>query len=464
MQNYQLGEKIGQGGMGLVYKAHDPGLDRDVAIKFMDEALAHDPVCVERFLREARLLAKIDHPNVVRVLGAGKDERDRPYFVMELLQGISLSERIRNGPLPEAEAVEIACQTLGALGEAHSHGIIHRDIKASNILLCSGGRVKVIDFGIARDEVASSVTSTGKVIGTPSYMSPEQAMGEKASPQSDIYSLGILMYEMLVGHVPFRSETPVAVLRMHTDHPPPALPGFLSPKLRSAVAWALEKRPERRFKTADAMLNELRSSVGSGSKTPAKGTPKQQIFAPKSDPNVGNAPDKKSFLVPALLIVFVVGAIGIAWISGAFGGASASNDPGSGTATSVASEESEPASSSTALPTVETKKETRDIAYKTKTQNSSSLAKGKTQVLTEGRNGTLEITYQVTTDSDGKVTKKEVSRTTVVPAQDRVVRVGTKSTSPPPAPKKTNCPRCGVRKPNRFCGVCGYPGPDARGA
>jgi serine/threonine protein kinase len=455
MQNYQLGEKIGQGGMGLVYKAHDPGLDRDVAIKFMDEALANDAVCVERFLREARLLAKIDNPNVVRVLGAGKDERDRPYFVMELLQGISLSERIRNGPLPEAEAVEIACQTLGALSEAHSHGIIHRDIKASNILLCSGGRVKLIDFGIARDEVASSVTSTGKVIGTPSYMSPEQAMGEKASPQSDIYSLGIVMYEMLVGHVPFRSETPVAVLRMHTDHPPPALPGFLSPKLRSVVAWALEKRPERRFKTADAMLNELRSTVSSAPKTPAKGTPKQQIFAPKSDPKVGTASGKKGVLVPALLVVFVLAAFGIAWMSGAFGGVSASND--SGSATSIASEEPKPASSAAVPTEVETAKKTKDIPFKTLTRNTSSLAKGKSRVQAEGRNGTLEITYEV---SSGK----EVSRRVVESSQDRIVLVGTKSAIPPVVPKKTNCPRCGARKPNRFCGVCGYPGPDARGA
>lgn len=255
--NYQLLDKIGQGGMGQVFKALDLGLELEVAVKFMDPALAQDEVSVKRFLEEARKLAKVDHPNIVRVMAAGKWTDGRPYFVMELLRGQPLSDILKRGALAENEVIRISKDVLSALEAAHRNGIIHRDIKSSNIFICEDGRTKVIDFGIARDEAASSVSVFGKPLGTPAYMSPEQALGERATPQSDLYSLGIVMYEMLAGFRPFRAESPVALIRMHVDVQPPQLPIGISPNLTQLVAHALLKDSTARFQTAIEMARQL---------------------------------------------------------------------------------------------------------------------------------------------------------------------------------------------------------------
>lgn len=403
MQNYQLGDKIGQGGMGSVYRARHTGLDRDVAIKFMDAAVAQDEIGVERFLREAKLLAKIDHPNVVRVHDTGRDERGQPYIVMELLGGISLSERLRQGPMPEAEAVDIACQVLAALEEAHKLGIIHRDIKPSNIRQLSGGKVKLLDFGIARDEMLSSVTHTGKVIGTPAYMSPEQAEGRSAVPQSDLYALGIVIYEMLTGTAPFRAETPLAVLRMHVDHPPPALPGFVSKKLREAVGWALEKRPERRFPSAGAMREALHGVVVS------KGTPEAspKIGAKPVGPKIieiGGPTDRRlpAWVVPGGAI------LAVALLVFAFGSAMGWFSP--------------PADATGTL--TYTKRE--QIQFGWKPEYDSTLAKGRSRIKIPGKFGVKEVTYR-SNDSDktGKGKDIKVGERVLTRAVDEIRLIGT---------------------------------------
>ncbi len=266
--NYVLGEKIGSGGMGVVHKAHHQGLHRDVAVKFLHAHLADDSEAVERFLREARLIARMDHPNIVRVTDTGRWDDGRPYLVMELLGGESLAERLARGPLPEAEAVEVACQVLEALSAAHREGVVHRDIKPGNVRLCPGGVAKLLDFGIARASAGTALSGTGSMIGTPAYMSPEQAEGKTAGPSSDLYSVGILLYEMLTGDVPFKAETPLVVLRMHTDRPVPKLPDRVSKRTRRAVERALEKKPDRRPADAAAMIRELRS--GPTAETPPR--------------------------------------------------------------------------------------------------------------------------------------------------------------------------------------------------
>lgn len=268
MNNYVLGEKIGSGGMGVVHKAHHQGLHRDVAVKFLHAHLADDAEAVERFLREARLIARMDHPNIVRVTDTGRWDDGRPYLVMELLGGESLAERLARGPLPEPEAVEVACQVLEALSVAHREGIVHRDIKPGNVRLCPGGVAKLLDFGIARASAGTALSGTGSMIGTPAYMSPEQAEGKTAGPSSDLYSVGILLYEMLTGDVPFKADTPLVVLRMHTDRPVPKLPDGVSKRTRRAVERALEKKPDRRPADAAAMIRELRS--GPTTETPPR--------------------------------------------------------------------------------------------------------------------------------------------------------------------------------------------------
>lgn len=257
IQGLEIRDRVGQGGMGSVFRAYDPGLDRYVAVKFMDEAIASDQVCVERFLREARNLAKIDHPNVVRVISAGKDDSGRPYFVMEFVDGEPLSSLLRSGPAPEHIVHEIARQLLSALDLIHRHGITHRDIKPSNILVTRDRHIKLIDFGIAKDADLASLTVSSRPLGTPRYMSPEQALGDPITTRTDIYSVGLVLYELLAGRPAMMANDPLALIRMHVDQPPPPLPGHISHSVQAAVMRALAKRPEDRFGSAGDMLQAL---------------------------------------------------------------------------------------------------------------------------------------------------------------------------------------------------------------
>src|SRR5919109_2552524 len=209
-ERYRLDEKIGSGGMSSVYRAFDPTLERWVAIKLMHRDISTDPDQLERFRREARAVARLNHPHVVTVIDAGEDD-GAPYIVFEYVEGETLKDRIRRmGRLPIPEAVAYAIEIARGLQAAHDRRIVHRDVKPQNVLIDEEGTAKVTDFGIARSLTEEGLTADGRVLGTTDYVSPEQALGNPVSGQTDIYSLGIVLYEMLTGDVPFHGETQVS--------------------------------------------------------------------------------------------------------------------------------------------------------------------------------------------------------------------------------------------------------------
>ncbi len=260
---YRLREELASGGMGTVWAAEDETLGRRVAVKILNEGLADDPRFIERFRREARAAAGLSHPNLAGVFDYG-DEGSRPYIVMELVDGETVADRLaRSGPLAPAEAAEIAAHVADALAEAHAGDVVHRDIKPANVMLSARGPVKVMDFGIASSSMSANLTATGTVVGTARYLSPEQARGERATPASDVYALGILLYEMLTGAPPFDLETPVATAMAHVSQPPRPVRDVradIPPVLAALVDRCLEKDPARRPPSAAGLAADLRAA------------------------------------------------------------------------------------------------------------------------------------------------------------------------------------------------------------
>src|SRR5215213_3092030 len=259
-ERYRIEEKIGSGGMSSVYRAFDPMLERWVAIKLMHRDISNDPDQLERFRREARAVAQLNHPHVVTVIDAGEDD-GAPYIVFEYVEGETLKERIRRlGRLPVSEAVAYAIEIGRALDAAHASRLVHRDVKPQNVLIDRDGRAKVTDFGIARSLEAQGLTATGRVLGTTDYVSPEQALGHEVTGQSDIYSLGIVVYEMLTGETPFKADTQVAVAMRHVRDPLPDVQRRrpeVSAALAAVVERATAKDTERRYRTVDEMDHDL---------------------------------------------------------------------------------------------------------------------------------------------------------------------------------------------------------------
>ncbi len=257
---FRLDEKIGSGGMSTVYRAYDPTLERWVAIKLMHRDISDDPDQLERFRREARAVARLSHPHVVTVIDFGEDD-GTPYIVLECIDGENLKERIRRmGRLPVVEAVAYAIEIGRALSAAHGERLVHRDVKPQNVLIDAEGRGKVTDFGIARSLEAKGLTATGRVLGTTDYVSPEQALGQEVGEQSDVYSLGIVLFEMLTGEVPFKADSQVAVAMKHVKDPLPDVQRR-RPEVSAALAAVLEhstaKQTENRYATADDMVHDL---------------------------------------------------------------------------------------------------------------------------------------------------------------------------------------------------------------
>ena len=272
---YELEELVGSGGMSTVFRARDRQLDRRVAIKILHERYADDPEYLERFRREARAVARLSHPNIVTVIDRGDDD-GRQYIVFEHVEGENLKELVqRTGRLPVRRALELVLPVADGLAFAHEHGLVHRDVKPQNVLLSREGEVKVTDFGIARSlDVEHGVTQTGTVLGTGEYLAPEQASGKPVSPATDVYSLGVVLWELLAGDVPFAGENFVAVALRHVNEPPPSLRERrpdVSPRLAAAVERALAKDPARRFPSMAALAKELRACLAEAGGSSAAG-------------------------------------------------------------------------------------------------------------------------------------------------------------------------------------------------
>jgi eukaryotic-like serine/threonine-protein kinase len=256
---YRIQRKLGAGGMADVYLAEDQELGRRVAIKILNGRHANDDQFIERFRREAKNAAALNHPNIVSIYDRGEAE-DTYYIAMEFLDGRTLKELIvSRGAAPINVAIEYARQILSALRFAHRHGIVHRDIKPHNVLVDAEGRVKVTDFGIARAGT-SQMTETGSIVGTAQYLSPEQARGGEVDPRSDLYSLGVVLYELLTGKTPFDGDTPVEIAMKHLSNapkPPSKLRPDVPPELDKVVLRALAKNPDERYQSADEMEVDL---------------------------------------------------------------------------------------------------------------------------------------------------------------------------------------------------------------
>jgi serine/threonine protein kinase len=311
---YELVEVVGTGGMSSVYKAHDRLLERNVALKILHPHYGDDEEYVERFRREARAVAQMSHPNIVTVIDRGEDDGQQ-FIVFEYVDGENLKQMVeRNGPLPARRAVELGLEMAEALAFAHEHGLVHRDVKPQNVLLTPDGEAKMTDFGIARSlDVEHGVTQTGTVLGTSNYLSPEQASGKPVTPATDVYSLGVVMFELLTAEVPFPGENFVAVAMKHINEPPPDL-RELRPdvplRLIAAIERALEKDPARRFGSMDQFAWELKQCLAEMGSPDADRT----FIAPspvlrESRPHTARSARPRRWPIYALILLVAAAAI-----------------------------------------------------------------------------------------------------------------------------------------------------------
>ena len=275
-----MGALIGRGAMGQVHDGRDVRLGRPVAIKLLRPDLADQPEARRRFEEEARAAARLSHPHVVAVYDFGEAD-GIPYIVMERLPGTTLADELRAGPLTEARACQVATSILSALQSAHAAGVLHRDIKPGNVLITADHQPKVADFGIAKAGEGSDSTTTGMILGTPAYLAPERLSGYPASPASDVYAVGVLLWECLAGQRPFVGDTPFAVTTAVMTQPPPPLAPIrpdVQPALIATIEHAMAKDPTTRFQTAAEMRTALtrRPSTAAMPRRRAPRPPRQQ--------------------------------------------------------------------------------------------------------------------------------------------------------------------------------------------
>ena len=268
---YQIVSQLGAGGMGVVYQARDPRLDRSVAIKLLPPDLTRDEIAKQRFLQEAKAASALDHPNICTIYEINETEDGQLYLVMAHYEGETLKERIARGPVKLKDAIDIAMQVGEGLAKAHAAGIVHRDIKPANLMVTADGTIKILDFGLAKLAGSEGVTQTGTTVGTVAYMSPEQARGQEVDHRTDIWSLGVVLYEMLAGQPPFVGENLLSLSNAIMDGEPMALSGASS-SAHSVVTKALNKDKARRYLSVTDLLTELRA-LQSGSDAATVATP-----------------------------------------------------------------------------------------------------------------------------------------------------------------------------------------------
>jgi eukaryotic-like serine/threonine-protein kinase len=325
---YDVGRPLGSGGMGEVFLARDRVLGRDVALKVLRTQYAGDSEFAERFKREARSAASLSHPNIVQVYDRGETEDGSSYIAMEYVPGGTLKEKIvGDGPLGAREAAAIGAQVAEALGAAHERGMVHRDIKPQNVLLTDRGDAKVADFGIARAGSSVTISRTGSVMGTAGYMSPEQALGEPATPKSDLYSLGVVLFEALTGELPYTADNPIAVSMKHVNepvHPPREIDPTIPEGMNALVTRLMAKDPEDRYASAVELADDLwKISRGDPTAAPVAAAPTRPQRAPVAASNPTTtvpparpAPARRRRRFPWLMLVvaailFLLGALAI---------------------------------------------------------------------------------------------------------------------------------------------------------
>ncbi len=341
--NYRITEQIGMGGMATVYKAYQPSMERTVALKVLPEHYARDRKFVQRFMQEAKVIARLEHPHILPVYDFG-EEKGITYLAMRYLDGGTLKDVLALGRLTLGEAVIVLGQVAGALDYAHRQGVVHRDVKPSNVMLDVEGQAYLTDFGIAKVlETSAELTGSGAVLGTPAYMAPEQVLGKGVDGRADIYALGVMLYEMAVGRVPYQADTPMAVALAHVHLPLP-LPGELEPGMPDAVQGvvlkALAKEPKDRYATAAEFAQALEGAVA------ASGVDRGAARLPKlaSEARLSQALKRQTMDVPAAPEAqktarrpwWIAAALaGIAVVAGIIGFALRGNLPFSGTQAAV---------------------------------------------------------------------------------------------------------------------------------
>jgi serine/threonine-protein kinase len=284
---YQVLSELGRGGMGIVYQAYDKQLKEQVAIKLLSPLLSTDPEALQRLTREVSLARRITHPNVIRIHDLS-EVNGLHYVSMEYFSGANLKEHLkRSGPLSLLNAYQILSQICDGLEAAHSQGVVHRDLKAQNILIGPTGQIKIIDFGLARSVHLEGMTATGLIMGTPEYMAPEQVSGKHVDERADIYALGVILFEMLTGRVPFTGDTAIAVGFQQLKDPPPS-PRSINPQIPEEVERiilkALEKNPIQRYRNVDELRKEFASALPrfAGPTTTAQTSPEKLISHEKN--------------------------------------------------------------------------------------------------------------------------------------------------------------------------------------
>ena len=298
---YEVITEIGRGSMGIVYKAHDPNLDLTVALKVLRQDRVSSSAFVKRFLSEAKALGRLDHPNIIRVYNVDEDQGN-VYIAMEFIEGESLNEVMQKKKFSAEEIIELGSAVAGTLDYAHKQGIIHRDIKPGNILIRSDGILKITDFGIAHieDSSAQKQTQAGEILGTPAYMSPEQVLSQPVDGRSDIFSLGVILYELSAGKMPFAGQNLAAIFNAITQVDPapvtagnPDIPGDLS----DIISKCLQKNPDNRFESGHALAKALKASV------------KKEATATAAAPVEQKKSRSKSLILAAIIIAVVIGLV-----------------------------------------------------------------------------------------------------------------------------------------------------------